>query len=456
MSISQGSQAKPFNGAMMPIAFVPDWKKSDYVEQRVSLDYSSVKQTDLIPLPKVTSVFQDFNSNFTYLTMFRGKYMDESRVIGAGSHDGVDIRAPIGTPVFSIAHGKVIKVRNDADNKYITIEHRDVKYGGKVGKFYSSYLHLSWVLVQPWEIIEKGTLIGRVGMTGMTTTPHLHIQIDNEWAPFYPYWPFDYNQAAEAGMDMFEAVDAWLNQDLILKYSVDPLDFITHATTIDGPSVASERTEYIWNRNTKSQTQAKKIVPDTISITSQSSGVIIKNYFSDVTSSHEYFNAITYLYKKGVLKWYKDGTFGPEKTINRAELLSIMMDVFELKTGKERGSSPFIDVPKNHWINSYIGDAIHEKLIHSKTDHFYPNRNATKTEFLAMLLGATNELLPTGITKKWDDVRWSDWYYRYAVFASQNGLFDNINGKTFSPNKPLTRGEVAEALYRYLRIKNKL
>lgn len=132
------------------------------------------------------------------------------------------------------------------------------------------------------------------------------------------------------------------------------------------------------------------------------------------------------------------------------------MDVFELKTGKERGSSPFIDVPKNHWINSYIGDAIHEKLIHSKTDHFYPNRNATKTEFLAMLLGATNELLPTGITKKWDDVRWSDWYYRYAVFASQNGLFDNINGKTFSPNKPLTRGEVAEALYRYLRIKNKL
>lgn len=34
MSISQGAQAKPFSGAMMPIAFVPDWRKSDYIDQR--------------------------------------------------------------------------------------------------------------------------------------------------------------------------------------------------------------------------------------------------------------------------------------------------------------------------------------------------------------------------------------------------------------------------------------
>ena len=46
-------------------------------------------------------------------------------------------------------------------------------------------------------------------------------------------------------MNMYEAVDAGLNQDLITKYSVDPLDFIKKATTIDGPSVASNRTEVV-------------------------------------------------------------------------------------------------------------------------------------------------------------------------------------------------------------------
>lgn len=148
MSISQGAQAKPFNGAMMPLAFVPDWRKSDYINERGSLDYSVVKQTDLIPLPRIEDIKNDFNSNFTYLTMFRGKYMDEDRVPGAGSHDGVDIRAPIGTPVFTIANGKIVKVVDDPNNKYITVEHRDVKYGGKVGKFYSSYLHLSAITVR--------------------------------------------------------------------------------------------------------------------------------------------------------------------------------------------------------------------------------------------------------------------------------------------------------------------
>lgn len=73
-----------------------------------------------------------------------------------------------------------------------------------------------------------------------------------------------------------------------------------------------------------------------------------------------------------------------------------------------------------------------------------------------MLVGATNETLPVGVTKTWKDVKWSDWSYRYAVFAFQKNLIDNIGGDRFQPSAPLTRGQVAEALYRYLRATNKL
>lgn len=58
--------------------------------------------------------------------------MDEERVVGAGSHDGVDIRAPMQTPVFSISNGIVVKVRNDDNNRYVVVEHRNVNYKNMV------------------------------------------------------------------------------------------------------------------------------------------------------------------------------------------------------------------------------------------------------------------------------------------------------------------------------------
>ncbi len=132
MSISQGAHVKSFSGAMMPIAFVPDWKKSDYIDKRAALDYGVVQQNDLIPLPGPENMTTDFNTKFTYLTLFMGKYMDEERIPGNGSHNGVDIRAPIGTPIFAVGHGRVVKVRNDDNNKYVTIEHKNVRYNGEV------------------------------------------------------------------------------------------------------------------------------------------------------------------------------------------------------------------------------------------------------------------------------------------------------------------------------------
>jgi hypothetical protein len=80
MAISQANSAKSFNGAMMPIAFVPDWKKADYIDQRATLDYAAVNQYDLMPIPRIEDMKTDFNSIFTYLTVFRGRYMDEERL----------------------------------------------------------------------------------------------------------------------------------------------------------------------------------------------------------------------------------------------------------------------------------------------------------------------------------------------------------------------------------------
>ena len=82
-------------------------------------------------------------------------------------HLSLDIAAAEGTKIVSPSKGKVILVGDFfyAGN-YIIIDHG---FG-----LISSYSHLSSVLVDENEIIEKGQKIGEVGSTGRVTGPHLH------------------------------------------------------------------------------------------------------------------------------------------------------------------------------------------------------------------------------------------------------------------------------------------
>lgn len=63
----------------MPIAFVPDWSKGDYVENRSTLSVGDVGSRDFVPLPDYNDIVSDFLSNFTYLTVFAGSYVDADR-----------------------------------------------------------------------------------------------------------------------------------------------------------------------------------------------------------------------------------------------------------------------------------------------------------------------------------------------------------------------------------------
>lgn len=85
-------------------------------------------------------------------------------------HSGVDIRAPYGTRVDSTADGIVLKAGFDSGyGNAITVDHGfgiETKYG-----------HLSKIFVVVGEEVKRGQVIGAVGMTGMTTGPHLHYEV---------------------------------------------------------------------------------------------------------------------------------------------------------------------------------------------------------------------------------------------------------------------------------------
>lgn len=85
-------------------------------------------------------------------------------------HAGTDLGAPQGTPVVAAASGQVATA--DYLGGYgltVVLEHEE-------GTQASLYAHLSEIFVQPGDVVEQGSVIGRVGSTGNSTGPHLHFE----------------------------------------------------------------------------------------------------------------------------------------------------------------------------------------------------------------------------------------------------------------------------------------
>ncbi len=95
------------------------------------------------------------------------------------AHDGIDIAAKRGTPIFSAESGRVIHSgRLGSYGKVVIVKHS--------GKFRSVYAHASRILVRKGEFVERGQKIAEVGSTGRSTGPHVHFEIRRSETPQNP------------------------------------------------------------------------------------------------------------------------------------------------------------------------------------------------------------------------------------------------------------------------------
>lgn len=89
-------------------------------------------------------------------------------------HNGLDIGASCGTPIYAAQSGTVIKAGSSASSGInARIDHGRVK-GAKVE---TAYLHMSRMAVTSGQRIDKGDLVGYVGNTGLSTACHLHFAL---------------------------------------------------------------------------------------------------------------------------------------------------------------------------------------------------------------------------------------------------------------------------------------
>jgi murein DD-endopeptidase MepM/ murein hydrolase activator NlpD len=218
-----------YTGTVTPVEFVPDYTKwSAYGGNGEEHTFRQVPKDLLIPLPNYDQAQAErgLDMTGTYSVGNMGSY--ETGAEGAGSHPGVDIRVPMGTPVRSIANGIVEQVREDAGGYgyYVVIRHPHIPDPANPKKetvLHSVYAHLSSQLVREGDIVEKGQEIALSGQSGFVTGPHLHFQIDRDDAPWHPYWPFTGAEARAAGLTTTSAVDAAFHQERLKEYTVHPM-----------------------------------------------------------------------------------------------------------------------------------------------------------------------------------------------------------------------------------------
>lgn len=91
-------------------------------------------------------------------------------------HNGIDIAAPIGTPIYAAADGTVVASGNQdaycprgAYGKFTVISHPN----GLV----TLYAHQSQMAVSSGQAVKRGQLIGYIGQTGYATGPHTHFTV---------------------------------------------------------------------------------------------------------------------------------------------------------------------------------------------------------------------------------------------------------------------------------------
>jgi murein DD-endopeptidase MepM/ murein hydrolase activator NlpD len=91
-------------------------------------------------------------------------------------HDGTDVAAPVGTKVRATARGTVTFAEYDQYfGNLIKVDH-----GGGLETWYA---HLSKLVANVGDVVERSTVIGHLGSTGRSTGPHLHYEVHVNGAP---------------------------------------------------------------------------------------------------------------------------------------------------------------------------------------------------------------------------------------------------------------------------------
>lgn len=213
-SAAESAESFPeFSHTVYPVFRVPDWGAMRSAAEW-DRPFSQIPKSEFVPLPpynlstlqislrSLTNPLRSesipaLTAKLTYSTRYYGAYdLDAGEF--SGLHPGIDFKLAFGTPVGAIAGGRVKTVTKSSTGLGLSVIVEHHLASGE--RIFSIYGHLDTTWVKEGQDVGPGQTIGTIGMSGQTTAPHLHLQIDRDDGsePHRPFWTASIPSTAEA------------------------------------------------------------------------------------------------------------------------------------------------------------------------------------------------------------------------------------------------------------------
>ncbi len=172
-------------------------------------------------------------------------------------------------------------------------------------------------------------------------------------------------------------------------------------------------------------------------------GFANEEVFTDVGSSYKYTQAIEFISNEGIVSGYPDGTYKPEKILNRAELLKILIEAkFDSEFEVYANEECFPDVKASEWYTKYVCFAKEMNFVDGYPDgSFKPGNDVNFVEAVKMAMGIFNYSYEST----------DPWYEGLITIASENN-FIPLDISEFG--QMFNRGQMADFVTRVLKSEN--
>ena len=141
--------------------------RAEHIERNF-MEIAALLKSDTLIIPPMTNPLKKFS--FAQTGASTGDKVNPFYKVKI-RHNGLDMIAPSGEPVYAAANGIVSEVTRSRKGlgNVVTIDHRN--------GYKTRYAHLADIEVRKGRIVKKGARIGYVGVSGNSFAPHLHYEV---------------------------------------------------------------------------------------------------------------------------------------------------------------------------------------------------------------------------------------------------------------------------------------